>query len=379
MPAARARNADATVAGGGLVAVGHGVDAGSLPGATPFGTTPAATPESVSFVLRERNLPALESTVEGGGHADLSVAQFAQAYGRSPNDIYQLEVYLAAFGIRSQSYADDLDVSATGTAGQFDQALSVRQLEYRVPGYGERNGTAGVPAQIVHSPTGPPTLPARIAREVLTVLGLTDYSSLTSQAVHVPSGVTQAQPTSANSCIKLTGSAADCNLPSNFDADYGLKGLVAHGASGAGQTLGIVTLAALDPGAAQYYWTHVARIPATGRTLTVDNVDGGPGRPATPAGAARPTWTSSSPVGWRRMPMWWCTRHRTPTAGSPTRSSTRPVRTWPGACRPAGRSPRRPGEVVGGLGERDAGLRAGLRRGVPGAGHAGPGHLRGRR
>jgi len=275
----------AAAVGGPLVAVGHGVDAASLPGATVFGTTPAATPESVSFVLRERNLPALESAVESGAHADLSVAQFAQAYGQSPADIYLLQVYLAAFGIQTQSYADDLDVAATGTAGAFDRALSVQQLEYRVPAHAGRSGTAGVPAQIVHSPTSAPALPSRIAREVLTVLGLTDYSSFTSQAVHVRSGVTRAQPASANSCTRLTGTDADCNLPSNFDSDYGLTGLAAKGATGAGQTLGIVTLAALDPGAAQYYWAHVARIAATGRTVTVDNVDGGPGVPSDSSGS----------------------------------------------------------------------------------------------
>ena len=272
-------------AGGGLVAVEHGVDAQSLPGATVFGTTPADTPESVSFILRERNLPTLEAAVEDGDHADLSVAQFAQDYGQSPTDIYQLEVYLAGFGIQTQSYADGLDVSAVGTAGQFDQALSVQQLEVHVPGRVGRDGAAGVPAQTVHSPSQSPELPSRIAREVLTVLGLTDYSPFTSQAVHVKTGVTRAQPASANSCIKLTGSDADCNLPSNFEADYGLTGLDADGATGAGQTLGIVTLAALDPGAPQYFWAHVAKIPTTGRTLSVDNIDGGPGVPSDASGS----------------------------------------------------------------------------------------------
>jgi subtilase family serine protease len=270
---------------GGLVPVQHGVEAAALPGASVVGTTPADTPESVSFILRERNLPALESAVESGDHADLSVPQFAAAYGQSPSDIYLLEVYLAGFGIQSQSYADDLDVSAVGTAGEFDQALSVTQLEYRVPGRAGRHGAAGVPAQTVHSPSQSPELPSRIAREVLAVLGLSDYSPFTSQAVHADNRVTGADASNANSCVKLTGTADDCNLPSNFDADYGLTGLTQAGATGAGQTLGIVTLAALDPGAPQYFWTHVAKIPATGRTVTVDNVDGGPGLPSDSSGS----------------------------------------------------------------------------------------------
>ena len=103
------------------------------PGGTVFGTTPADTPESVSFILRAHNLSALKSDVAQGVHHFLSVAQFAQLYGQNPIHIDELEFYLALFGIQTQTDADDLDVMATGTAGQFDQALAVDQLEYHVP------------------------------------------------------------------------------------------------------------------------------------------------------------------------------------------------------------------------------------------------------
>ncbi|HET9966606.1 MAG TPA: hypothetical protein VFQ68_00135 [Streptosporangiaceae bacterium] len=52
----------------------------------------------------------------------------------------------------------------------------------------------------------------------------------------------------------------------------------------AGETIGIVTLAALDVGAPEYCWQKVANVRATGRTVSVDNVDGGPGAPSDAAG-----------------------------------------------------------------------------------------------
>ena len=65
---------------------------------------------------------------------------------------------------------------------------------------------------------------------------------------------------------------------------YNLKGLYNKGATGAGQTVGIVTLAALDPGAAPYFWSNIAHVNRTG-SLTVDNIDGGPGAPSIASGS----------------------------------------------------------------------------------------------
>jgi subtilase family serine protease len=253
-------------------------------GGTVFGTTPLDTPESVSFILKARHLSQLKANVEQGVHNFLSVSQFAQSYGQNPTAIYALEVYLAGFGIKTESYADDLDVAASGTAGQFDQALAVQQQEYRVPGHAGADGTQGVPAQVVHGTTKFPQLPTFIAKDVLTVLGLTNYSSLISQAVHADLSTPGGDAVSANRCAKLSGLPDGCNLPGDFDADYGLTPLIEGGATGVGQTIGIVTEAALDPGAPQYFWKHDLKLPSSGRTVTVDNVDGGPGSPSNASG-----------------------------------------------------------------------------------------------
>jgi kumamolisin len=263
-----------------LVKVQAGMTAASLPGAQPFGSTPSNTPETLSFVLRERNLDQLEAAVTHGVGRYLSVQEFAREYGQSPGVISALEGYLKQFGISTTAYADNIDVVANGTAGEFDQALSVTQKQYHVPELRARGGGQPVRAQTVHATTGAPELPERIARDVLSILGLTNYSPFTSQTAHVDTSVLKRKASSSNSCVALTGLANDCNLPANFASNYGLDPLYAKGADGAGQTVAIVTLAALDPTAPQYYWQQVAGIPATGRTVTVDNVDGGPGAPS---------------------------------------------------------------------------------------------------
>ena len=264
--------------------VAAGISVAALPGATVFGTTPADTPETVSFILRERNVNLLEAQAEQGFRHYLSVSQFASFYGQSNANISALTKYLAKFGIKTDVYADNVDVSATGTAGDFDAALAVTQKQYHVPAFAAHDGLNAIPAQNVHGIAKSPLLPYRLSNFVLAILGLTNYGPYSSQAVHVNSHNVKPQPSSSNACLALTGLPNACNLPSDFASNYNLKGLYNKGADGAGQTLAIVTLAAVDPGAPQYFWSNIAKVPSTGRTFTVQNIDGGPGAPSDGSG-----------------------------------------------------------------------------------------------
>jgi kumamolisin len=153
----------AGASGGGWTPVGQGNNPGSLPGATVFGTYPADTPETVSFVLDEQNKNQLEAQVENGISNYLSVSQFASQYGQSQSNIQALTSYLSKFGIKSTVYPDDVDISTTGTAGDYDAALSVQQDQYHVPSFPGHNGGWGIPAQNVHGATTAPELPSQLA------------------------------------------------------------------------------------------------------------------------------------------------------------------------------------------------------------------------
>jgi subtilase family serine protease len=264
--------------------VSSGINAAQLPGATVFGTTPASTPEDVSFILRERNVGFLEAAVTLGIHSYLTVSQFASAYGQTPGNVSALTTYLAHYGIKTSVYADNVDVSATGTAGEFDAALSVKQNQYHIPALAGSDGLRSIPAQTVHAAAKSPLLPYRLSNFVLAILGLSNYGPYVSQTTHVNTSYLKPQAGSSNSCLALTGLANACNLPSNFASNYGLDGLYKKGADGSGQTLAIVTLAAVDPGAPQYFWNNIAHVPSTGRSFTVQNIDGGPGAPSDASG-----------------------------------------------------------------------------------------------
>lgn len=278
-------SASALAAGSGsMTPVAQGVDPASLPGSTVFGDTPPGTPETVSFVLRAKNLGQLEASVTGGVSHFLTVNQFASNYGQSPGTIAALESYLRKFGIKTQAKADNLDVVANGTAGEFDQALAVQQHQYRVPAYPGHGGHTGVPAQTVHGTPQSPQLPSSLANSVLAILGLSNYGSFVSNAVHADQKILHPQSSSSSQCIAETGLPKACNTPADFADHYNLDGLYRRGALGQGQTVAIVTLAALDPGAPQTFWSNVLNMTPSGRSVTVTNVDGGPGAPSDASG-----------------------------------------------------------------------------------------------
>jgi len=161
--AATSASASSGLGSDALVPVTAGISAGAVPGAVPFGPTAANTPETVSFVFREQNLQQLEAAVTGGITNYLSVSQFARQYGADPAVISALETYLRQFGITTTVYADNVDVVAQGTAGEFDRALSVTQQEYNAPAVWGRDGRMRIPAQTFHGTAQAPELPAYIA------------------------------------------------------------------------------------------------------------------------------------------------------------------------------------------------------------------------
>ena len=264
--------------------VASGINVAALPGAVAFGDTPASTPETVSFILRERNVTLLELAAETGSKDYLSTSEFASRYGQTPANVTALTSYLAHFGITTDVYADNVDISASGTAGEFDRALSVTQKQYDVPKLPGRGGFNPVPAQNgVHANTKSPSLPYRLSSFVLAVLGLSNYSPYADHVVQPTTSLLKPQRGNSNACLAEFGLTNGCHLPSDFARMYNLDGLYAKGATGAGQTLGIVTLAAVDPTSPAYFWSNIAKVHRTG-SLTIDNIDGGPGAPSIAAG-----------------------------------------------------------------------------------------------
>jgi len=263
-----------------------GIDAAQIPGASVFGNTPPNTPETVSFILKMRNEASLSAAVTHGiSSAEyLSVGRFAARYGQPAANIGALTRYLAGFGLKTNVYRDNLDVVATGTAGDFNKALTITEKQVSVPA---QQGTAlygpSRHRQTVFSNDKEPLLPYRLARFVTAILGLSNYGAYVSD-VAKPASEDRAQQGSSNSCVAAFGLTNGCHLPQDFARMYDLNPLYAR-ADGAGQTVGIVTLASVDPGAPQYFWSTIAHVRRTG-ALTIDNVDGGSGAPSAASGSS---------------------------------------------------------------------------------------------
>jgi len=263
------------------VAVSQGISAAVLSGDPVFGKTPPGTPETVSFILKTRHLGLLQGDVGSGlPLGRLSVGRFARDFGQTPADIAALRLYLARFRIRTKAYRDALDVTAHGTAGKFDKALTVQQDNFRIPAVKAHLGQPGRPAMTIHGTTDKPLLPRGIARFVLAILGLTDYPVASSNAVHEPALAQGVQPATVQ-----TGN----RTPEDFARQYNLDPLYKAGFTGAGQTIGIVTLASIKPSDATFFWKHVLHIKTRSRKIKLVNVDGGAGKVSNAAGSGETT------------------------------------------------------------------------------------------
>ena len=252
---------------GGKIGVAQGLGAAVLPN-TAFGNTPADTPESVSFILQTRDLGGLEAQVSAGMPGGfLSVADFARRYGQPQNRIAALERYLAHYGISATAMPDGLDVQATGTAGEFDAALSVQQQQYHLPSVPSHDGRPGHPGGVAHGTKQTPLLPRELGSFVLAILGLSNYPTMQSDMIGVPKNATPKD---------LPNTAL---LPTDFATRYDLNPVYAAGGTGSGRTVGIVTLASIDSTFPLQFWNDIglSGFSTSPSRITLDNVDGGSG------------------------------------------------------------------------------------------------------
>ena len=251
---------------------------------TVFGNTPANTPVTVSIILTTRNTYQLhqfiQNTVTPGNpqfRRFLTTQQFAQQYGQGPEVIQSIVNYFQQYGITASVYPDNLDITLNGTAGQFDQAFNIQlqNMEHH--------------HQRFHAPNHNPTMPSNLAGPILAVLGLTNYAPFSSTAVHTSPAVMAKAPNAfGNNGTTPTG----VTTPTQFQSLYNISGLTSQGDLGQGQTLGIVTLASVNPSDAYAFWNAYGiktTTPNAGNRISLVNIDGGAGAPSLAAGSDETT------------------------------------------------------------------------------------------
>lgn len=241
-------------------AIAQGVGKGILQQANYFGNTDPSTQVTVDIVMKLQNQDQLakfinQTTTPGPGYRNyLSTADFAAHYAPSAGTIQAIRTYLSAFGIQSTVYKDNLVITATGTVGQFNNAFSVTIQNATFKG------------KHFHGTMTSPKAPASIANSILCILGLSDYSNLTSQAVKLPAadGSDQGSPSPTPTM----------NMPSALVSHYDVQPLYDKGAEGQGQTIGIVTLADFNPSDAYTFWNY-NKLQVKPNRIHVYDVDGG--------------------------------------------------------------------------------------------------------
>jgi subtilase family serine protease len=263
------------------VAVPQGISPRVLKNAHAMGAASGSTKETISFVLRARDMATLQTKVNAGMPGGyMSVRTFASTYGRTKTAISGLTKYLAKFHITSFVHADHLDVTTHGTVAEYNKALSVTQSNFKAAAVPASHGHLGRPATVFHGTNQPAMLPPKVASIVLTILGLTNYPSWQSDAVHTPALAHGKQPAAVR-----TGQ----QKPSDFASRYDLNKLQKAGAKGQGRTIGIVTLASLKKSDATHFWSKVLKISTKANRITLNNVDGGAGAVSNAKGSGETT------------------------------------------------------------------------------------------
>ncbi len=220
------------------------------------GATPSSTLITTSIFLNVTDLPGLQrfvakTTTPGSPnyHHFLTVEQFRDRFAPSDRAIGQFVRYLHSFGIRvNKIYPDNLDITVTGTADEFNAAFSTQLHDFT------RNG------QRFHRPAWKYVLPGTLSTLVLSVPGLSNepgkfhphiarlgqgaYAGTTPPAVTWPTAGT------------ATGTPGQYTVgdAANF---YDVNPLYRMGIQGRGQTVGIMTLANFREQDAYSYWRQI--------------------------------------------------------------------------------------------------------------------------
>lgn len=241
-----------------LEPISQGTGSAVLNNAGYFGDVPDSTPVTVDIVLKASKETQLQkyiaATVDPASksyHKYLSVSAFKNLYGASGKTVTDLTAYLAKYNITSKVYPDNLVVTANGTAGDFNKAFSVHIQKAKFKG------------KTFHATKQGPKAPAYIARHVLAILGLSDYSQMTPKAIKQPVG---AQPKDGSGPLNLD--------PADLIKQYNVQPLYNKGMTGAGQTIDIVTLAGFNPEDAYQFWKQEG-INTKANRIHVVPVDGG--------------------------------------------------------------------------------------------------------
>ncbi|GAB2710402.1 S53 family peptidase [Kitasatospora kifunensis] len=146
----------------------------------------------------------------------LTVDQFAQRFGASPQTVAKVSAYLAAQGLQvGEVSANRLTIEASGTAAQVQKAFNTSLATYQ----DNKDGHS------YYANTSEPSLPAEIAGVVSDVSGLNNYAKYTHFNTKSTAQATPDATPKAPAGLSPTSAKAAYNLTSTVNAGYNGKGV----------------------------------------------------------------------------------------------------------------------------------------------------------
>ncbi|HKV98013.1 MAG TPA: S53 family peptidase [Gammaproteobacteria bacterium] len=249
------------------------------PAAGPLDAGPTDTSQLIttSIILNVTDPQGLANYVQAAltpgdrnYHRFLTVGQFRQRFAPSNQEIRQFVRYLESFGITiNKIYADNLDITVTGTAAQLNAAFSTELRDYT------KNGRR------FHRPAAKFSMPGSFAQLVLAVPGLDSQSGRFRPmnlrmlpAVGVPG-----QPAGKYPAMTWPQNSTATGIPGEYTVGdvanfYQVNPLYQAGIKGQGQTVGIMTLANFSEADAYAYWQDIG-LKVKANRITKVPVDGG--------------------------------------------------------------------------------------------------------
>jgi subtilase family serine protease len=211
----------------------------------------------------------------------LTPSQFQTRFGPADADVAKVTATLTGLGLTVER-ASSMSLHVTGTPAAIARAFGVTLHQYSVA------ATKAAGAYSFHAPAQAATLPPAIAGLVHGVLGLDSRPAFSPHLRHAsgamrPASAKLASPRGATPPDPLGYWTVD-----DFADYYDVKPLYRAGITGAGQTIGIATLASFTPSDAYSYWA-AAGLHVDKKRIRVYNVAGGAGAPSDDAGSGETT------------------------------------------------------------------------------------------
>lgn len=253
--------------------------AGVCLSATAAPPSPPSETVSASIILNVINPQALTNYIQAvltpgdpNYHRFLAVGQFRTRYAPSTQQIMKLVNYLKSFGITlDKIYADNLDITVSGTAAEFNAAFAVQLQDFT------KNGKP------FHRPDRKFSLPSDISGLVLGVTGLDSEPDrlhpMLARAQPVMQARAHGSALGGYPAMVWPENGTATGVPGEYTVGdvanfYQVNPLYQAGFSGRGQTVGIMTFANFNASDAEAYWSDIGLKVAPNR-ITKNMVDGG--------------------------------------------------------------------------------------------------------